>query len=130
MSSLFNNLKKVNSQNVTTLMNNFALKLSNYASLKRFSCLNWIPKKFSTILHSQFNYQTLPVTPFNLGYCKLGTLNEIGCFLIIMFIKNNINIFKGCIPKSSRKEDDIYRRSAFRNRTGNETIKCYKKILF
>ena len=44
-----------------------------------------------------------------------------------MFIKININIFKGCIPKSSRKEDDIYRRSAFRNRTGNETIKCYKK---
>ena len=46
-----------------------------------------------------------------------------------MFIKININIFKGCIPKSSRKEDDIYRRSAFRNRTGNETIKCYKKNL-
>ena len=24
------------------------------------------PKKFSTILHSQFNYHTLPVTPFNI----------------------------------------------------------------
>ena len=27
-----------------------------------------IPKKFFTILHSQFNYHTLPVTPFKKDY--------------------------------------------------------------
>ena len=42
----------------------FSLKFSNYTSLKRFLCLKWILKLFSTILHSQFKYHTLPVTPF------------------------------------------------------------------
>ena len=43
----------------------FALNLSNYTSLKRFiSHSQMNPKKFSIILHSQFNYHTLPVTPF------------------------------------------------------------------
>ena len=42
----------------------FSLKFSNYTSLKRFLCLKWILKIFSTILHSQFKYHTLPVTPF------------------------------------------------------------------
>ena len=42
----------------------FALKLSNYTSWKRFICLKWILKRFSTILHTQFNHHTLPVTPF------------------------------------------------------------------
>jgi len=41
------------------------LELSNYKSLKRLICLKRIVKNFSTILHSQFNYHTLPVTPFN-----------------------------------------------------------------
>jgi len=40
----------------------FALKLSNFTLFKRFIGLKWI-LNFSTIL-SQFNYHTLPVTPF------------------------------------------------------------------
>ena len=43
----------------------FALKLSNLTSLKRFICFKWIINNFS-ILHSQFKYHTLPVTPLNL----------------------------------------------------------------
>ena len=43
----------------------YRLKLSNYTSLKPFLCLKWILNKFFTILNSQFNYHTLPVTPFN-----------------------------------------------------------------
>ena len=43
----------------------FVLKFNNYTSLKRFLYLKWILKNFSTILHSQFNYHTLPVPPFN-----------------------------------------------------------------
>ena len=42
-----------------------ALKLSSYRSLKRFICLKWILESFSTVLQSQFNPHTLPVTPFN-----------------------------------------------------------------
>ena len=44
----------------------FALKLSNHTSLKRFIDLSLMNhKNYSTILHSQFNYHTLPpVTPF------------------------------------------------------------------
>ena len=36
-----------------------------FTSLKRFICLKLILENFSTILHSQFNYHTSPVTPFN-----------------------------------------------------------------
>ena len=43
----------------------FALKLRFYRSLKSLICLKWIRKKFSTTLQTQFNYFTLPVTPFN-----------------------------------------------------------------
>ena len=43
LSSVFNNLKKINSQNVTTQHD------SNYTILKRFICLKWILKK---ILHN------------------------------------------------------------------------------
>ena len=46
----------------------FVLKLSSFTSLKRFICLKWIIKNFSTILNSQFNYHTLPVTPFNINW--------------------------------------------------------------
>ena len=63
MSTLFNNLKKTNSENVSTpkvgvLYIEFALKLRIYRSLKRLTCLKWIRKKFSTTMHSQFNYLT------------------------------------------------------------------------
>ena len=34
-------------------------------SNSRFQCLKWILEKFSTILHSQFNFHTMPVTPSN-----------------------------------------------------------------
>ena len=46
----------------------FALKLSNFRSLKRFICLKWILKNFSAILLSQFIHHILPVTPFKTGY--------------------------------------------------------------
>ena len=42
----------------------FALNHSNYTSLNRVICLKSILKDFSEILHFQFNYHTLPVTPF------------------------------------------------------------------
>ena len=41
----------------------FALKLSNYTSVETFHISQINPKK-STILHTQFNYHTLPVSPF------------------------------------------------------------------
>ena len=43
----------------------FALKLRIYRSYKRFICLERILKNLCTRLHTQFNYLTLPVTPFN-----------------------------------------------------------------
>ena len=42
----------------------FALKLSNSTPLKLFFMSQMNPKNFSTILHSQFNYYIVPVTPF------------------------------------------------------------------
>ena len=36
----------------------------NYASWKRLICLKYILNNLSTILHTQFNLHTLPVTPF------------------------------------------------------------------
>ena len=53
MSSLFNNFKQTNSENVSTpkvgvLNVTFALKLRIYRSLKSLICLQWIRKKFST----------------------------------------------------------------------------------
>ena len=41
----------------------FALKHSNYIFWKLFICLKLILIQ-STILHTQFNHHTLPVTPF------------------------------------------------------------------
>ena len=68
LSSLFNNFKKpilkTYPPKVMILNAGFALKLSNYRSLKRFICLKWILKKFCAILQSQFIHHTLPVTPF------------------------------------------------------------------
>ena len=46
----------------------FAIKLSEYTSLNSFICLKWILKNLSTIMHTQFNHYTLPVTPFNIQY--------------------------------------------------------------
>ena len=58
----------------------FALNISNFTSLKCFMCLKWILENLSTILHSQFNYHTLPVTPFN-----LDEFNELPlCFQVIL----------------------------------------------
>ena len=39
------------------------------------------PKKFSTILHSQLNYHTLPVTPFKLVLNKLN-IGFMGFFVV------------------------------------------------
>ena len=76
LSSLFNDSEEIYSQKVTTQMDDFkfdfALKLSNYRSLKHFICLKWILKKFSTTLHSQFDYHALPITPFNYLYFLLS----------------------------------------------------------
>ena len=56
--------KKNNAQNVSTQMDDFVFKLSEYSSHKRFIGLKWFIQIFSTILHFQFNYHTLPVNPF------------------------------------------------------------------
>jgi len=63
-----------------------ALILSNYTSWKHFICLKWILNKCSTILHTQFNYHTLQVSPFivkwklpkhmDIKYVKLTTLTQ------------------------------------------------------
>ena len=63
MPSLFNNLKKSNSEKVSTpklgvLNIEFALKLRIYRFLKSLICLKLIRKKFSTTLYTQFNYLT------------------------------------------------------------------------
>jgi len=55
--------KKTNSENVSTpkvgvLNIEFVFKLRIYRSLKSLICLKWIRKKFSTTLHTQFNYLT------------------------------------------------------------------------
>ena len=73
----------MDSQNVTApewmILNvDFALKLSKYTSLKQFICLKLILKNFSTILHSQFNGHTLPVTPFNT--VEVVTRKQLGHF--------------------------------------------------
>ena len=56
LSALFNNLKNIDSQDVTTQMDYFnvdcALKLCNYTSLKRFIRLNKILKTFSNTTFS------------------------------------------------------------------------------
>ena len=66
--SLFNHLKRINSQNVTTQTDDFErplwLKHRNYALKNGFICLKCISTNFSTKLHSQFNYHTLPQNPF------------------------------------------------------------------
>ena len=72
MSSLYNNFFKIDSQNVTTQMDDFKRRLCaqtqyNYKPTKRLICLKWILKFFSTILHSQFNYHKLPVTLWSSG---------------------------------------------------------------
>jgi len=77
MSSLFNNLKKTNSENVSTpkvgvLNIEFVLKLRIYRSLKRLICLKWIRKKFSTTLHYSTTLHSLSlplisITSFSLN---------------------------------------------------------------
>jgi len=56
-------LKKTNSESLSTpkvvvLNVEFVLKLRIYRSLKSLICLKLIQKKFSTTLHTQFNYLT------------------------------------------------------------------------
>ena len=55
----------------------------NYTSLKRFKCLKWILKHFFTILHSQFNYHTLPVTPFNSFHLSAFLFLECRVWLLL-----------------------------------------------
>jgi len=60
-SSLFNNLRKTNSENISTpkvgVVNiEFTLKIRIHRSLKSFICLKWIRKKFSTTLSVPFLY--------------------------------------------------------------------------
>ena len=75
MSYLFNKYKKTNSENVSTpkvrvFSIEFALKLRIYRSLKSLIWLKWIRKKLFTTLHTQFNYLTKSVTPFNKDYFR------------------------------------------------------------
>ena len=62
--SIFSLLKGVAgySKNVGVLNIEFATQ--DLQIFKKFKCLKWIRKKFSTTLHNQFNYLTSPVTPF------------------------------------------------------------------
>ena len=60
------------------LNDDYALKLSNYTLWKRFICLKWIRKNLSTILHTQFNHHTMPVTSFSMNY--LFTLQNWGFY--------------------------------------------------
>ena len=100
MSSLINNLKKTNSESVSTpksgvLNVDFALKFRIYRLLKSGICLKWILKKFSTTLRPQLNYLTQPVTPFKVqGYPQWMSLQRrlyvtiTVCFLIFMISYN------------------------------------------
>ena len=63
----------------------FALKLSNYTSLRFFLGLKWILKNVSTILQSQFNNHTLPDTPFNVR-CLMVIVSSI---TLLEFRNNN-----------------------------------------
>ena len=74
------NLRKPNSENVSNpkvgvLSIEFTCKLRIYRSLKSLTCLKWIRKKFSTTLHTQFNYLSLPVTPFNINNTIIININ-------------------------------------------------------
>ena len=68
LSSLFNSFKIIDSLNVTTQMDDFERRLcaqiQSLYIIKAFYMSQMNPKIFSTILHSQFNYYTWPVTPF------------------------------------------------------------------
>ena len=92
-SSLFNNLKKTDSENVTTQIHDFerrhALKLSNYASWKSFICLKWILKNVSITLHTQFNYRTLnsrsvPFFDLIISRVVINVNKKSNCYLNLM----------------------------------------------
>ena len=55
----------------------FALKLSNYTSWKRFYMSQMNLNKFVHISTIQFNHHTLPVTPFKPVPCFLIRFNRI-----------------------------------------------------
>jgi len=59
-------------------------KLSNYTSYKRFICLKWILQNYSTILYSQFNYHSLPVTPLNILKKTEFSGSELGAITRIL----------------------------------------------
>ena len=67
----------------------FALKLRIYRSLKSLICLKGIRKKFSTTLHTQFNYLTQPVTPF-----KSALVFDIIIFLTLLYFFNWFGTFR------------------------------------
>ena len=52
-----------------TIYEDFKDWIWTFTLLKRLTCLKWILKHSSTILHSQFNHHTLPVTSFN-SFCR------------------------------------------------------------
>ena len=56
--------------------------------LIRSICLKWILKKFSTLLHSRFNYHTLPVTPFKLLKAKNILLHK----LLLKYYFNQVKV--------------------------------------
>ena len=55
---ILNFSKRISTPKLGVLKVEFALKLRIYRSLKSCICLKWIRKKFSTTLHTQFNYLT------------------------------------------------------------------------
>ena len=80
-SSLLNNFLKLsqsylkNEHSKKILRIELALLLNKYTPKKRLIGLKWFLNNFSTILKSQFNYHTLPVTPFKCVILLFDLLN-------------------------------------------------------
>ena len=79
---------------------NFKLKLSNYTLWKCFIYLKWFLNFFSTILHFQFNYHTLPVIPIKTPEKDdQDTIVSLSKKLNILTIKNTIHRLVPCSMK-------------------------------
>ena len=105
------NWKKNNSENVSTpkvgvLNVEFALNFRIYRSLKSFTCLKWIRKKFSTILHTQFSYLTYPVTPFK-AYVET-VMKGLSTYFQVPFLKWHVRFTRRKYLKSLNDEYLFY----------------------
>ena len=58
-----------------------------------------IPKNFSTILHSQFNYHTLPITPFKAQFFSTVIPINRGANYFVFVKCNQHKKYTGCHNK-------------------------------